>query len=74
MNSTPSGPATPVAGLAWRKSSYSSGNGGNCVEVADLPDGGRAVRHSKHPDGDVLLFTGPEWVAFLAGARDGEFG
>jgi len=57
----------------WRKSSY-SGNGGNCVEVADLPGGRAAVRDSKHPDGPVLSFTRAEWEAFLAGARDGEFG
>jgi hypothetical protein len=64
----------PTDRLAWRKSSYSTGNGGNCVEVAVLPDGGRAVRHSKHPDGTVLWFTPAEWTAFLAGARHGEFG
>ena len=29
-------------GATWRKSSYSNGTGGNCVEVADLPSG-RAV-------------------------------
>ncbi|WP_018640151.1 DUF397 domain-containing protein [Parafrankia elaeagni] len=73
MNSTPPGPTNPLPGLTWRKSSYSGGNGGNCVEVAELPDGGRAVRHSKHPDSSVLSFTAAEWEAFLAGARDGEF-
>ena len=36
-------------GATWRKSSYSNGTGGNCVEVADLPSG-RAVRDSKHPE------------------------
>jgi Domain of unknown function (DUF397) len=35
----------------WRKSSYSSDQGGNCGEVADLPDGGRGVRDSKDPAG-----------------------
>ena len=25
-------------GATWRKSSYSNGTGGNCVEVADLPE------------------------------------
>ncbi|MCM3884309.1 DUF397 domain-containing protein [Frankia sp. R82] len=59
--------------LHWRKSSYSGGTGGNCVEVATLPDGGRAVRDSKQPDGPVLSFTPTEWAAFVAGARDGEF-
>ena len=33
--------------LTWRKSSFSGGQGGDCVEVAELPDGGRAVRDSK---------------------------
>ncbi|MBL7499246.1 DUF397 domain-containing protein [Frankia sp. CNm7] len=59
--------------LTWRKSSYSGGTGGNCVEVAPLPDGGRAVRDSKNPAGPVLYFTPAEWSAFLAGVRDNEF-
>jgi hypothetical protein len=31
------------------------------------------VRDSKNPESPPLRFTGPEWTAFLAGARDGEF-
>jgi hypothetical protein len=63
-----------LARLDWRKSSYSNGNGGSCVEVADLPDGGRAVRDTKdHGRGPVLLFTDSEWVAFTNGVKDGEF-
>lgn len=58
--------------LVWRTSSYSSASG-NCVEIADLPDGGRAVRDSKDPSGPVLRFTPAEWAAFTAGVRDGEF-
>ncbi len=61
------------APLNWRKSSYSGGTGGNCVEVATLPDGGRAVRDSKQPDGPVLHFMPAEWAAFLAGVQAGEF-
>ncbi len=56
----------------WRKSSFSN-NTGACVEVADLPDGGRGVRDSKNPTGPALMFTGPEWAAFTAGVRAGEF-
>jgi hypothetical protein len=54
--------------LRWRKASYSS-NQGNCVEVAALPDGGRAVRDSKDPSGPVLTFSAGAWRAFLARAR-----
>lgn len=57
---------------AWRKSSF-SGSGNACVEVADLDDGGRAVRDSKDRPGPVLRFTAAEWVAFTAGMRAGEF-
>ena len=58
--------------LTWRKSTF-SGNQGNCVEVADLPDGGIAVRHSQHPAGPVIEYTAAEWDAFLKGAKAGEF-
>jgi len=60
------------ASLAWRKSSYSD-SGGECVETAVLPDRRVAVRHSKRPDGAMLLYTAGEWNAFLKGAKDGEF-
>jgi len=60
------------ASLAWRKSTYSEG-GGECVETAVLPDRRVAVRHSRQPDGAMLLYTPTEWDAFLKGARDGEF-
>lgn len=62
-----------IAG-AWRKSSYSNAHGGNCVEVADLPDGGRLVRDTKDEGrGPNLRFTASEWQAFVLGVRDGEF-
>jgi uncharacterized protein DUF397 len=51
--------------MNWIKSSYSADQG-ECVEVAALPDGGRAVRDSKDPDGPVLRFTAGQWRAFLA--------
>jgi hypothetical protein len=56
----------------WRKSTRSNEQGA-CVEVADLPNGGRAVRDSKDPSGGYLMFTASEWSAFAAGVRDGEF-
>lgn len=64
---------TQSSDLTWRKASRSSAEGGNCVEVADLPGGGRAVRDSKDPGGPVLRFTRAEWAAFADGMRGGEF-
>jgi hypothetical protein len=65
---------SPQSALVWRKSSFSSAEGQNCVEVAALPDGGRAVRDSKNPGGPVLTFSPGEWNAFIRGVKDGEFG
>ena len=63
-----------MADLNWRKSSYSGGNGGDCVEVAQLPDGSHAVRDTKdHGHGPTLRFTAGEWAAFTAAVRTGEF-
>lgn len=64
---------TNLARAVWRKASYSNGNGGNCVEVADVGRGHRAVRDSKDPSGPVLMITGGEWTAFTCGLRAGEF-
>jgi hypothetical protein len=59
-------------GASWHTSSYSQ-DGGECVEAAFLPDGGVALRHSKHPGGSVLRYTRPEWHAFVRGVKRGEF-
>ena len=49
--------------LTWRKSSYSTSNGGNCVEVAGTPHT-IAVRDSKKPDDTTLAFARDSWQAF----------
>lgn len=36
-------------------------------------EGGVLIRSSRVDDGPVLSFTHEEWVAFLAGVRNGEF-
>jgi Domain of unknown function (DUF397) len=51
--------------LTWKKSSY-SGSEGNCVEVAKLPGGGRAVRDSKNTAGPALRFGSGPWREFVA--------
>ena len=53
-----------VTAVAWRKSSYSGDNGGNCVEVGTV---GRAVavRDSKYPDGPLLAIVVGAWKAFI---------
>ena len=68
-----------LTGAPWRKSSYSGGNGGACVEVAVVPGSKEGsdyvitMRDSKDPDGPVLTFTPDEWKAFTLGVQDGEF-
>lgn len=57
----------------WRKSSFSGANGGNCVEVADLPAGQVALRNSRHPAGPALVFDRDAITAFLAGVKTAQF-
>ncbi|MGH3768201.1 MAG: DUF397 domain-containing protein [Pseudonocardiaceae bacterium] len=62
-----------MRGLRWYKSSYSSDQGGACVEVANL-DTGPAVRDSKDPTGPVLTCSPAQWVSFTAAISRGTFG
>ncbi|MFI0711817.1 DUF397 domain-containing protein [Streptomyces inhibens] len=48
----------------WRKSSY-SGQGGDCVEVADGFPGVVPVRDSKNPAGPRLAFGTGAWASFV---------
>ncbi|MFD6620164.1 DUF397 domain-containing protein [Streptomyces albidoflavus] len=59
-----------VEELAWFKSSYSSGEGGQCVEVAA---GAGAVRVRDTKDrGRAMLHVAPEaWAAFVGFAGRG---
>ncbi|WP_103503607.1 MULTISPECIES: DUF397 domain-containing protein [unclassified Streptomyces] len=63
----------PTAAPVWRKSSYSDGAGGNCLEVADGHTGVMCVRDSKHPAGPALAVPGGAFAAFVAGVKTGEF-
>ncbi|MDG4831807.1 DUF397 domain-containing protein [Solwaraspora sp. WMMD1047] len=54
----------------WRKSSRSSSNAGECVEVADNLPGRVLVRDSKDPDGGTLTFEPAAWSSFVAHAKE----
>ncbi|MEO3750691.1 DUF397 domain-containing protein [Streptomyces sp. B6B3] len=54
-----------VGTAAWRTSSHSNGNGGNCVEVADGVPGLVPVRDSKDRAGSILLIRDSAWSPFL---------
>ena len=50
--------------LHWFKSSYSSDQGGQCLEVATSPHTIH-IRDSKHTDGPALTVTPDSWTSFL---------
>lgn len=53
----------------WRKSSYSGGQGGSCVEVASTP-GHIAVRDTTQKEtGPVLRITAEAWKTFTEGIK-----
>jgi hypothetical protein len=62
-------PRPELTAVVWRSSSYSSANGGSCVEVADNLPGALPVRDSKNPHGPALTFTPTAWTAFLTRLR-----
>jgi hypothetical protein len=63
----------PVPDSAFHKSSYSQPTGGNCVEVATIPERpAAAVRDSQNPHLGHLVIPGREWAAFLDAVRNSE--
>lgn len=55
----------------WRRSSRSTGNGNNCVELARLPEG-IGVRDSKDVAGGALLLPRSAWRAIAESVKAGE--
>jgi len=51
----------------WRKSSYSNGEGSQCVEVAAAAD--VAVRDATNRQGPLLTFSAGAWERFTASLR-----
>lgn len=68
--------AQDLSRATWRKSSYSNGSGGSCVEVAVLTgtagEHGIAVRDSKDRHGPALTVTARQWYAFTAAIKADE--
>ncbi|MDH6697985.1 DUF397 domain-containing protein [Streptomyces griseoviridis] len=57
-------PGLGLDGLTWFKSTYSAGNGGECVEIATHP-GGVHVRDSKDTTRTALAVHPAAWNTFL---------
>ncbi|MER5762698.1 DUF397 domain-containing protein [Streptomyces sp. NPDC002082] len=53
-----------LTGARWRKSSYSSDTGGECVEIATQPCQ-IAVRDSKVPDGPAFTVAPAAFAEFV---------
>lgn len=56
--------------LTWRKSTYSSGNGGECVEVANC-NNGILVRDTKDRRSGPLAVDAAEWRRFVGQLKTG---
>lgn len=52
----------------WRKSSYSSDNGGECIETAS-GNGAVMVRDTTDRDGVILTFNARAWEKFTDSLR-----
>jgi hypothetical protein len=52
----------------YRKATYSTAHGQDCVEIGDLP-GVSAVRDTQHRELGALLFGSGEWSRFLRTAK-----
>ena len=59
--------------LTWRKSSYSNGDGGECVEIADGHPTHTPVRDSKNPHGPALLIPNGTWSTFITALKRADF-
>ncbi|MFI6939476.1 DUF397 domain-containing protein [Streptomyces sp. NPDC050418] len=57
----------------WRKSSYSGGESGQCLEVNDTHPGTHIpVRDSKTPTAPAIPFTPTAWRTFITALHQGD--
>ncbi|UYB40838.1 DUF397 domain-containing protein [Streptomyces sp. Je 1-4] len=70
MSTTPD-----LSAVEWVKSSYSQGNGGDCIEWAPAfaASGVVPVRDSKDPHGPSLTFETAAWSSFVTAVKGEEF-
>jgi hypothetical protein len=59
---------TRTVNPSWRKSSYSSGNGGQCVEAGHVP-GVVLVRDTADQDNVTLSISPEAWASFTASLK-----
>jgi len=67
------GMARALAAAAWRKSSRSGSQGGNCVEVATMSAEATALRDSKNPGNGAIVISATAWRNFLESVKLAEF-
>ncbi|UUY48838.1 DUF397 domain-containing protein [Streptomyces yangpuensis] len=60
---------TDLSKAVWRTSTYTNGDNGDCVEVADGLTGVVPVRDSKRPDGGVVMIGAAAWGPFVAALK-----
>jgi hypothetical protein len=66
-------PDLDLAAAEWVKSSYSGGNGGQCLEFSRTLHPTIPIRDSKAtPNGPALRFAAPDWTAFVAALKSGD--
>ncbi|MFD5751222.1 DUF397 domain-containing protein [Streptomyces sp. NPDC127033] len=74
MKSSSQSQGYELSAATWRKSTYSGGTGGNCLEVAVGPDGPGGtvpVRDSKTPHIPGLVFRARVWSVFVTEVKAG---
>jgi hypothetical protein len=54
----------------WRKSSYSTGNGGQCVEAGHVPGAVLVRDTTQHGRGPALRVTPADWTRLVRSIRD----
>ncbi|HEY2578205.1 MAG TPA: DUF397 domain-containing protein [Streptosporangiaceae bacterium] len=65
------GQSLDLSGAIWIKSTRSSAQGPNCVEVARNLPGVVAIRDSKDPHGPALVVPASDWRQFTHAVKRG---